>query len=398
MPLRFASRKDAVAPSATLAMNARALKLREAGHKVFAFGVGEPDFPTPAHIVEAAYEATKKGATRYTPVSGTASLKKAIVKATEEHRGWAPTPDMIVASVGAKHALFNVAMALYEPGDEVLIPTPCWVSYPEQVRMFGATPVFVETREEDGFCLSAEALARAITPRTKALILCTPSNPTGSAYSEASLRALADVLRKHELFVVLDEIYADLVYGGFENVSLAKLAPELRDRLIVIDGVSKTFAMTGWRLGWSITPPALAKVIDTMQSQSTSNAAAVSQAAAEAALTGPREPVVAMRREFERRRTLMVEGLRAIPGVTCRMPEGAFYAFADVSSHVGKSFGGKTLATDEDLALYLLDEGHVATVGGSAFQAPGYLRLSYAVSDDDIRGGLAGIAAALAKL
>lgn len=398
MPLRFASRKDAVAPSATLAMNARAIKLREAGHKVFAFGVGEPDFPTPPHIVEAAHEAAKKGATRYTPVSGTASLKKAIAKATADHRGWEPTPDMIVASVGAKHALFNVAMALYEPGDEVLIPTPCWVSYPEQVRMFGATPVFVETREDEGFCLSPAALEKAITDKTKALILCTPSNPTGSAYTEAHLRALADVLRKHDLWIVVDEIYADLVYGGFENVSLAKIAPDLRDKIVVIDGVSKTFAMTGWRIGWSITPPALAKIIDTMQSQSTSNPAAVSQAAAEAALLGPREPLDAMRKEFERRRGIMVEGLNQIPGVRCRMPEGAFYAFADFSAHVGKSFDGKKLATDDDLALYLLDQGKVATVGGGAFQAPGYIRLSYAVSEADIRGGLQGIADALAKL
>ena len=398
MPLTFSRRLDVVAPSATLAMNARAIKLREAGHKVYAFGVGEPDFPTPQHITDAAYEAAKKGATRYTPVSGTASLKKAICAATTAHRGWTPTPDMVVASVGAKHALFNVAMALYEPGDEVIIPAPYWVSYPEQVRMMGATPVHVTTTQEEGFLLSPEALEAAITPRTKALILCSPSNPTGGAYSADQLRALAGVLAKHDVWVVVDEIYGDLVYAGFEHASLAKVAPELRDRLVVIDGVSKTFAMTGWRIGWSITPPALAKAIDTMQSQSTSNPAAVSQAAAEAALLGPRDAVVQMRDVFQKRRDLMIQGLLSIPGVRARVPEGAFYAFADFSAHLGKKAGDRILTTDEDLALWLLDEAKVATVGGTPFGAPGFLRLSYAVSEDDIRGGVEGIKAALARL
>ena len=398
MSRSFSRRLDAVAPSATLAMNAAAIKLREAGHKVFAFGVGEPDFPTPAFVTDAAYEAAKKGATRYTPVSGTASLKKAICAATTQHRGWTPTPDMVVASVGAKHSLFNVAMALYDPGDEVIIPSPYWVSYPEQVRMMGATPVHVSTTPEEGFLLSPEKLEAAITPKTKALILCSPSNPTGAAYPRAHLERLAAVLQRHDLWVVVDEIYGDLVYGGFEHASLASVAPALRDRLVVIDGVSKTFAMTGWRIGWSITPPALAKAIDTMQSQSTSNPAAIAQAAAEAALTGSRAPVQAMRAEFERRRGLMVGGLNAIPGVRCRMPEGAFYAFADFSAHLGKKAGDRVVATDEDLAMYLLDEGKVATVGGTPFGAPGFLRLSYAVSDADIEGGLAAIAATLAKL
>jgi aspartate aminotransferase len=398
MPRTLARRLDAVAPSATLAMNARAIKLREAGHKVFAFGVGEPDFPTPPYIVDAAYEAAKKGATRYTPVSGTASLKKAICEATTAHRGFTPTPDQIVVSVGAKHALFDIALALYEEGDEVIIPAPYWVSYPEQVRVAGATPVHVTTRAEDGFRLSPELLEAAITPRTKALVLCTPSNPTGGAYAREHLEALVKVLAKHDFWIVVDEIYADLVYDGFKHVSLAAMAPELADRLIVIDGVSKTYAMTGWRIGWTISSPKVAKALDTMQSQSTSNAAAISQAAAEAALRGPRDSLEAMRKAFEKRRNLMVEGLRTLPGVTCRMPEGAFYAFADFSAHLGKKAGERTLATDEDIASWLLDEAHVATVGGTPFGAPGYIRLSYAVSEDDIRGGLDAMRAALAKL
>jgi aspartate aminotransferase len=398
MSLNFSRRLDAIAPSATLAMNSRSLRLREAGHKVFSFGVGEPDFPTPPWIVEAAYEATKKGATRYTAVSGTPTLRKAIVEATQAHRRWSPTPDMITVACGAKQVLFNLAMVLYEPGDEVIIPAPYWVSYPEQVKMVGATPVFVETTEEDGWLLTPEALEAAITPKTKAIVLCTPSNPTGGAYDEARLRALAAVLERHQIWVIVDEIYGDLTYDGFVHRSLGELAPGLRDRLVIIDGVSKTYAMTGWRIGWSIAPPALAKALDTVQGQSTSNAAAVSQAAAEAALRGPRDELERMRQSFADRRVLMVEGLRSLPGVRCRMPIGAFYAMADVRGLLGKSAGGRRLDTDEQVADYLLDAAHVVSVGGTPFGAPGYLRFSYAVSEADIRGGVEAMRQALAPL
>jgi aspartate aminotransferase len=398
MSLNFSRRLDAIAPSATLAMNTRSLRLREAGHKVFSFGVGEPDFPTPSWIIEAAHEATKKGATRYTPVSGTTSLRQAIVEATRTHRGWSPTPDMITVSTGAKQVLFNLAMVLYEPGDEVIIPAPYWVSYPEQVKMVGATPVPVETSEEDGWLLTPEALEKAITPKTKAIILCTPSNPTGGAYDEARLRALAAVLERHQIWVIVDEIYADLTYDGFVHRSLGELAPGLRDRLVIIDGVSKTYAMTGWRIGWSIAPPALAKALDTVQGQSTSNAAAVSQAAAEAALRGPRGELERMRASFADRRVKMVEGLRSLPGVRCRMPIGAFYAMADVRGLLGKSAGERRLDTDEQVADYLLDEAHVVSVGGTPFGAPGYLRFSYAVSEADILGGVEAMREALARL
>ena len=304
---------------------------------------------------------------------------------------------MVVVGVGAKHSLFNLAMALYEPGDEVIIPAPYWVSYPEQVRLAGATPVIVETREEDGWLLDPAALERAITPRTKALILCTPSNPTGSAYPEARLRALADVLVKHQLWTIVDEIYADLVYGDFRFVSLARVAPELRDRLIVIDGVSKTFAMTGWRIGWSISPPAVAKALDVIQGQSTTNPSAPAQEAAVAALNGPRDEVEAMRAEFAKRRVRMVEGLGSIPGVSCRTPEGAFYAFADVRGLYGAKWGDKTVATDEDVAFWLLDEAKVAAVPGGPFGAPGYLRFSYACSIETIDAGVAAIRAVVER-
>jgi aspartate aminotransferase len=372
-------------------MAARAARLREQGHRVFAFGVGEPDFHTPLAIREAAKRAIDSGCSHYTAVTGTAALKKAICAATERDRGWSPTPDQVVVSCGAKHALFNLALALYDPGDEVIIPSPFWVSYPEQVRMVGATPVIVPTTEEDNWLLSPDALAAAITPRTKAIVLCTPSNPTGSAYPRDRLLGLAKTLSSSDAFVIVDEIYAELVYEGFKHHSLAALAPELRPRLIVVDGVSKTYAMTGWRIGWSISPPVVAKAIDVIQGQSTTNPAAVSQEAAVQALTGPRDEVLKMRDAFQERRGRMVRGLSSVPGVRCRMPDGAFYAFADVRGLYGLRAGEKKLATDEDVAFWLLDTAHVAAVPGTPFGAPGYLRFSYASSIETIEEGIAAM-------
>jgi aspartate aminotransferase len=379
-------------------MAAQAAKMTAQGIKVFPFSVGEPDFPTPEHVRNAAKLALDHGATRYTPVGGTADLKKAICEATQRDRGHVVTPDRVVVSCGAKHVLFNLAAALYEPGDEVLIPAPYWVSYPEQVRMMGATAITLETSEADGFRLRPETLAAAVTPRTKALILCTPSNPTGSAYDKASLEALAEVLLKGDYYVIVDEIYADLVYDGFEHHSLGKLLPELGDRLIIVDGVSKSYAMTGWRIGWSLSSPKLAQQLTTLQGQSTTNPAAVAQAAAVAALNGPRGSVVAMREAFERRRKLMVDGLNTIPGISCRTPEGAFYAFANVGGLIGKSFAGKPLANDQQVAEFFLTEAHAATVAGTPFGAPGFVRLSYACSDADILEGLEAIRGAVRQL
>ena len=371
-------------------MAARAAKLREAGHRVFAFGVGEPDFHTPTNIREAAKKAIDTGCSHYTAVTGTAALKKAICAATVRDRGWSPTPEQVVVSCGAKHALFNLALGLYDPGDEVVIPAPYWVSYPEQVRMVGATPVIVSTREEENWLLSPEALAAAITPRTKAVILCTPSNPTGAAYPKERLLGLAKVLASSDAYVIVDEIYAELVYDGFKHLSLAALAPELKDRLIVIDGVAKTYAMTGWRIGWTISPPAVAKALDVIQGQSTTNPTAVAQEAAIEALTGPRDEIAKMRAAFQERRGRMVEGLRWYPGSTAgcqtgrstRLPMfGACLGFARV----------KEAATDEDVAFWLLDTAHVAAVPGTPFGAPGYLRFSYASSTETIDQGIAAM-------
>lgn len=389
MSRSLAKRLDAVAPSVTLAMNARAQEMRAKGVDVFAFGVGEPDFEPPKHVLEAAKRAVDAGCSKYTAVTGIPALKKAICDSTARMRGWTPTPAEVCVTVGAKHALFNIALALFEPGDEVIIPAPYWVSYPEQVRIVGAQPVIVETREEDGWRMSPAALERALTPKTKAIILCSPSNPTGAAYDEAQMRALLDVVRKHDCWLVVDEIYGELVYDGFKFVSSAKLAPDLRDRMVIVDGVSKTYAMTGWRIGWSIAPVALTKALDTVQGQSTTNASAIAQHAAVAALEGPLDDLLAMRATFQKRRDVMVAGLNGIPGVSCRTPEGAFYAFADCRGLYGIPWNGRVLATDEDVAFWLLDRAHVAAVPGGAFGAPGFVRFSYATSEERIRAGLA---------
>ena len=386
---------SAVAPSVTLEMNARANDLRSRGVDVFNFGVGEPDFEPPTAVLDAAKRAIDAGCSKYTAVTGIPALKKAICAATAARRGWTPTPDQVTVSVGAKHALFNLALSLYEPGDEVLIPAPYWVSYPEQVRIVGAEPKIVKTEESAGWRVKPEDLARSLSPKTKAVIFCTPSNPSGAAYDEAHMRALLDVLRPHDCWIIVDEIYADLVYEGCHHVSAAKIAPDLHDRLVIVDGVSKSYAMTGWRIGWSIAPRALARACDVVQGQSTTNPTAVAQHAAIAALEGPQDDLVKMRAMFEKRRDAMVAALNSVPGVTCRKPEGAFYAFADCRGLYGIEFGGKPITTDEEIAFFLLEKAHVAAVPGGAFGAPGYLRLSYATNEERIRAGVAAMRAAV---
>ena len=396
MSTLLASRLAAVQPSITLAINAKAAAMRASGVDVISFGVGEPDFEPPSFVLEGAISAIRAGASKYTAVTGTAALKDAIAADCERRRGYRPAASDICVSVGAKHALFNAALALYEHGDEIIVPAPYWVSYPEQVRMMGATPVVIETRMQEHFKLRANTLENAITARTKAVVLCSPSNPTGVAYTHSELRALADVVAKHDLWVIVDEIYAQLVYDGFEQVSLATVAPELRDRIVVIDGVSKSHAMTGWRIGWSIAPAPLARAIDVVQGQSTTNAAAVSQAAACAALNGPGDDLLAMVSVFSSRRRVMVGGLNTLPGVQCIMPEGAFYAFADVTQLVGCTIAGIKIENDDVLAMVLLEQAHVACVPGSAFGAPGYIRFSYAVSEERIQEGIERMAALFA--
>ncbi len=380
-------------------MSARAAEMRGRGIDVFAFGVGEPDFEPPAYVLDAAKKAIEeKKSSKYTAVTGIAPLKEAICAASARRRGVTPSPANVTVSVGAKHALFNLALALYDPGDEVVIPAPYWVSYPEQVRIVGAEPVIVETEEENGWRMTPASLDKALTKKTKAVILCTPSNPTGTAYGERELRALLEVLEPHDAWLIVDEIYAELVYDGFKNFSVATIAREMKrisDRTILVDGVSKSYAMTGWRIGWSIAPKEVAKACDVVQGQSTTNPSAVAQHAALAALTGPQDEVEKMRAIFEKRRNAMVGGLASLPGVKCRKPEGAFYAFADVRGLYGLEHAGKVIENDHDVAMFLLDQAHVASVGGGPFGAPGYVRFSYATSEERIAAGVASMRRAI---
>jgi aspartate aminotransferase len=395
----FASRMKSIQPSATLAISQRAAALRAQGVDVISFGVGEPDFETPEHIREAAKKAVDHGSSHYTTVRGTTPLLEAIRADSKKRRGGIEHElNEIIVSVGAKHTLFNLAMVLCEPGDEVVIPAPCWVSYPDQVRIFGGTPRIVETLEKDGFRLTPDALAGAINDKTKAIILCSPSNPTGAAYTEAELRELAKVLERGEFWIIVDEIYGQLVYDGFVQKSLLEVAPALKNRLVIVDGVSKTYAMTGWRIGWALAPAPLVKAMDTMQSQSTTNPTAVAQHAATAALRIESGSIETMRSAFAERRRVIVEGLNAIEGVRCRSPQGAFYAFPNVQAWIGRSADGKVLKDDVAISEWLLEKARCAVVPGSAFEAPGYLRFSYATSLEKIREGLTRIADAASAL
>jgi len=393
---QLAERLALLKPSATASFYQKVVDLRSRGVEVLGFGVGEPDFDTPLHIRSAAQRALDEGATRYTSVRGIAPLRRAIARDSAARRGGVSHDEAeIVVSVGAKHSLFNLCFALLGPGDEAIVPTPCWVSYPEQCQLAGAQPVLVETRASEGYKLTPERLRAAITPRTRALFLCTPSNPTGAAYSASELRGLAAVLREHSLWIVVDEIYAALVYGGFEQRSLLEVAPDLRDRLIIVDGVSKRFAMTGFRIGWMLGPRAVADACEALQGQTTTSPASVAQYAALAALEGPLDAVEQMRVAFERRRGLVLEQVAAIPGIACHAPEGAFYVFIDVREQLGRTLQGRLLSDDISLAELLLDEARVSLVPGSAFCAPGHLRLSYAASEADLREGLLRIARVL---
>jgi aspartate aminotransferase len=396
--MKLARRVGRIQPSPTLAMAARAKALAAQGIDVIDFGVGEPDFDTPDTIKDAAIAAIRAGFTKYTPPSGTEELKQAIVARFAADRGLQYKTNEIVVSCGAKHTLYNLAQALFEEGDEVIIPAPYWVSYPDQALLNDATPVFVTTTATGGFILDPKQLDAAITPRTKALILNSPSNPTGAGYTTAQLEALAEVVLRRGLIVISDEIYGEIVYDGFRHVSIASLSPEIKARTIVVDGVSKTYAMTGWRIGYAAGPAAVMSAVATMQSQSTSNPASISQKAAVAALTGPRTSVDHMVAEFAARRNEMVRRLSAIPGVTCFRPQGAFYAFPHVASYYGKRAGSTTITDSNALATYLLDEGRIAVVAGAGFGADGHVRLSYATSMEKIHAGLERMKTALAKL
>jgi aspartate aminotransferase len=389
---RISRRVGAIAESATLAVDARAKALKAAGEPVIGFGAGEPDFPTPAHIVEAAVEACRDPKNhRYSPAAGLPELKEAIAAKTLRDSGYQVSPGQIVVTNGGKHAVYNTFEALLNPGDEVLLPAPYWTTYPEPIALAGGTSVVLPTDESTGFRVTVEQLEAARTPATKALVFVSPSNPTGAVYPADEVEAIGRWALGHGIWVVTDEIYEHLTYGDHRFSSIATLVPELADRCVVLNGVAKTYAMTGWRVGWMIGPADLIKAATNLQSHSTSNVANVSQRAALAAVAGDLEAVAMMRDAFDRRRVTMHRMLNDIPGVSCIEPEGAFYAFASFKELLGREIAGRRPTTTAELAELLLDEVKVAIVPGEAFAAPGYARLSFALGDDDLVEGISRI-------
>lgn len=389
----FASR---ITPSATMAAGAKAKQLKAGGVQVFDFGQGEPDFVTPRFICQAAEKAMADGHTHYTPSSGLPELKTAICDYHRKFHGLDYAPANVCVSNGAKHTLYTALLATLDPGDEVVIPTPYWVSYSELVKMTGARPVLVETTEASRFLLTPEQLDKACTPRTKMLLLNSPSNPTGAAYDEVQLRALADVAVRRDLLVVSDEIYERLIYTETPFVAFASLGPEIFARTLTVNGVSKTYAMTGWRIGWTCGDASVIKAMDNIQGQQTSNPSSISQFAAIAALTGDQTCVDEMKREFARRRDYVCERINSLPGLSLRPPDGAFYAFFDVSRYFGRTFGERKVTDSESFCLALLEDGHVNFVQGSAFGAEGFVRMSFATSMPTIEQGLDAFARWLA--
>ena len=386
-----------LAPSATLAMSQKSAELKAQGVDIINLSVGEPDFNTPDHIKEAAKKAVDDNYSRYSPVAGYPALRKAICAKLKNENGLDYLPEEIVCSNGAKQCVCNAVMALVSPGEEVIIPAPYWVSYPQMVLMADGKPVFVEAKIEQDFKITPEQLEAAITPKTRAIILCSPSNPTGSVYSKDELEALAVVLRKHEgVYIISDEIYEHINYVG-EHASIAA-CEGLKDRTIVINGVSKAYDMTGWRIGFLAAPLAIAKACSKLQGQYTSGPCSVSQVAATEAFAGPQECVEEMRQAFERRKNLIVKLAKEIPGFEVNDPHGAFYLFPKCSYYFGKTDGERTINNSMDFAIYLLEVGHVATVGGDAFGSPECFRMSYATSDENIVEALRRIKEAVSKL
>jgi len=371
-----------------MAMDTAAKEMIRQGIDVISFGVGEPDFDTPENVKQAAIKALAEGKTKYTPAGGIHELKVAIQQKFARDNGLEYGLDQIVVTVGAKHALYNLTQVLCDPGDEVIIPAPYWVSYIEQVRLTGAVPVVIETKGENGFRLTAQEFEAAITPRTKALVLNSPSNPTGAVYRQEHLEAIAKVAVEKGIIVISDEIYEPFIYGGARHISIASLGPEIKALTLIVHGVSKSHAMTGWRIGFIAGDSRVIKAVTSLQSHSVSNPTSIAQYAAIEALTGPQDTVRQMVSEFVKRRDYLVERLRALPGIECDVPEGAFYVFPKVSSALGKSYNGRAIADSMALCQLLLDEAHVSVVPGSAFGAEGYVRISYATSMANLEKGM----------
>ncbi len=398
MNFRFANRIAQIKPSKTLAITAKAKELAAQGMDVIDFGGGEPDLDTPKPAKDAAIAAIQSGFTKYTKPSGIDELKEAILEKFMNDHKLRYEKNQILVSCGAKHSLYNIAQVLLDRGDEVIIPAPYWVSYPDQVLLNEATPVIVKTEEANGFLLTPEMLKKRLTPRTKALILNSPANPTGSVYQRRHLEAIAEVVLRYRLIVISDEIYEKFVYNGVQHTSIASLSKELQDQTIVVNGVSKSHAMTGWRIGYAAGPREIIAAMASVQSQSTSNPNSIAQKAAVVALRNCGSQTYAMVQEFDQRRQVMVSLLNKIPGISCMRPSGAFYTFPNVSAYYGKSFQGKTVHNSNDLAAYLLNEARVTVVPGEAFGNDDHLRLSYTLPLEKIETGLKRTGEALMKL
>jgi aspartate aminotransferase len=395
---RLAERTKLVKPSVTLAIAAKAGKLRTEGVDVVNFSAGEPDFDTPEHIKAAAVEALRKGQTKYTDVRGIEPLRQAISDKYRREHDLDYRKEDILVSCGAKHSVYNILQAVVDPGDEVLIPTPYWVSYSDMALLAGGLPRFIPSEESGGFRIKPEQLAAELTPRTRIFFLNSPCNPTGASYSRDELLALAEILAKHDCLIIADDIYEKIVYNGFKAYNIVSLCPALRDRTIIINGVSKTYAMTGWRIGYALGTSDIIAAAAKIQSQSTSNPTSIAQAAALEAIRGPQDDVAIMVREFHKRREVIVERLNAIRGIACRKPEGAFYVFPNIRGLLNKTGRGKQLSSPCAIADYLLEEAKVAVVPGEDFGSDEHIRFSYATSLEDIEKGCSRIAAAVQKL
>ncbi len=398
--MKFSERILNISPSMTLAIDAKAREMKAQGEDVIGFGAGEPDFNTPERIKQAGISAIENNETRYTPVGGTDLLKEAIIAKLKRDSGLVYEKNQILASCGAKHSFYNLAQVLWQAGDEVIIPAPYWVSFPEIVTLSGARPLIIHTGAEQDFKITAEQIENAVTPNTRAIVINSPSNPTGSAYNNDELEKLAECALRHGLLIISDEIYEQIVFDGFHHTSIASISKEVQKQCVVINGVSKSYAMTGWRIGYMASgDPEIVKQVSKLQGQSTSNPCAISQAASIEALTGPLDEIHAMVREFEKRRDIIVERLTQIPGVSCRKPTGSFYSFPDFSGVYGKKdMNGKVLKGSLDFSDYLLSAEKVAIVPGIAFGADAHARLAFAMSLEKIEEGTHRIKEAVSKL
>jgi len=386
--MKLAHRMKHIKPSPTLAVSAKAKAMKAEGIDVIGFGAGETDFDTPDNIKQAAIAAIESGFTKYTPAGGTEELKKAVAAKLQRDNRLTYKNSEILISCGAKHSLYNAFQALLSEGDEIIIPAPYWVSYPDMAYLADAVPVVIATSDQSGFKVTPDQMRAAITPRTRAFVLNSPCNPSGAAYSPAELQALADVFLGTDIMVISDEIYESLTYDGFVNTSIVTVEPRLKEQALVVNGVSKAYSMTGWRIGYTAGPAAVIKAMSNIQSQSTSNPTSIAQKAAVEALNGPQDCIAEMLKAFDKRRTYMVERLNAIEGFTCSMPKGAFYTFPNVSGVYGKKSGSTVIQGSSDLATVLLDTARVAVVAGSPFGADGNIRLSYATSFENIEKGI----------